>query len=65
MGNKLKYYSIEASDREQVIYGSLHKDDLKRLANALVDQLSADKSKGEERKAKKSLLKRLKKMLDD
>lgn len=65
MGNKLKHYSISPKDDENTVYGSFHLADIKRLANALMGDIADEKSKSEERKAKKTLLKRLRKMLEE
>lgn len=65
MGSKAKHYSISSKDDEATIYGSFHVADIKRLANALAQDLQEHKEKNDERKAKKNLLKRLQKLLDE
>ena len=65
MGKKSKLYQIKAKDEESTIYGSFHKSDIKRMANALMTDLAQDKIKNSERKAKNSLLKRLQKLIED
>ncbi|MEO1257343.1 MAG: hypothetical protein AAFZ15_01050 [Bacteroidota bacterium] len=64
MSKKTKYYEIKPNDEESTIYGSFHKSDIKRMANALTSDLE-DEKKSPEKKAKQSLLKRLKKLIED
>ena len=65
MSKKIKYYDIKPKDEESTIYGSFHRSDVKRMANALTAELAQDEKKSPERKAKQSLLKRLKKLIED
>ena len=65
MSKKSKFYEIKTKDEESTIYGSFHRSDVKRMANALMADLSQDEKKSPERKAKSSLLKRLKKLIEE
>ena len=65
MSKKPKLYNLKLKDEETVIYGSFHRSDIKRMANALITELEQDPKKSEERKAKGSLLKRLRKLIED
>lgn len=65
MSKKSKLYKISTKDDETSTYGSFSLSDLKRMANALVEDLDREEEKESDSKNKKSLLKRLKKLIDD
>ena len=65
MSKKLKYYEIKSKDDEKSVYGSFHISDLKRMANALISDIEQEEKKDKARKEKNSLLKRLRKLIDD
>jgi hypothetical protein len=65
MLKKTDQYEITKEDESSTVYGSFHRSDIKRMVNALMMDLANHKEKGGEKKAKKSLLKRLKKLIDD
>jgi hypothetical protein len=65
MGKKSKLYKIGSNDEETSIYGNFNLSEMKHLANALHSDLEEGGKKDEDRKEKKSLLKRLQKLIED
>ena len=65
MSKKDKLYKIESKDDETSVYGSFHLSDIKMMANSIIEDLDKKDPKDNNRKAKKTLLKRLRKLIED